>query len=862
MARGDLVKRACPRCGAPDAFQADDAGVRFVCAGPDSHEFLGGGAAQVRGSAGIQSSPAQGGAMPYDPNSKTFRQRISGAFGRFSRDVISRTPVGGLRANAGGATGGGGASGPTPVWYCRNCGTGPVGIDKDACPSCGAPRPGKRFYSPQVLSALLVLAAGYFATTFINAGGIPWFMMAAATYAFHILIPKKTPEIAISAAVFRAVSLILLTIGVMDLRSLNFFKLIAFVVFVIGYSTFPKNIVSFSGDPGQTAYSTSLVGMRFLLGLALGIFFMVVFFGQTGNRFPMLTAAFGLLCAAFYVTIPSPGSSSKPPEGADANTKAMFQAIMGAGEILSKDILMGLMGKKTQAGLLIAGIVVMGLGALFMSLKLSWGFIVVLLGFVLMLISLLSSLNTFTLMGMTGLILGAWSIFQSNNEFAMMMFSIVVGVGVFAGMPKDAAEARPFIGIPVLLFGLVMSSLAYPSVLGEAIFGPWWPTIQNSYLQMTASFAPNFSGMSQFFGTMSKGMNCLTSPATCYQEDTVTDAKSQKGAGTLRITDFRPLTDARISSPPSENNVYNLTVSLRLTNGAKETPIGGLKVMAGVANLLMESEGHPEGIPIDHNITIEGDCAQAIENGTTVCVYPDGDYMTPEESRNHIIIYHIKGKIPPGQYVTYTANVSYTFNASAALDIEVMNEQYMRQLAKDKPIVYRKVSSSYTGGPVEVAISTNEQPIKGGSTTPLILSVENRAEGEVKAIANAKLIVPSAFGNFGNNTTGNYIVDLTNELDKQLNIPKSSDSTLPPLATRVVKTKNPAENTRTFGLNAEVSYTYLISRKGTIQVLYQCAADSDCRGRACPDSEIPECNEDVGMCGCPGSSSLVPVTTP
>ncbi|MBI5355650.1 MAG: hypothetical protein HZB68_04315 [Candidatus Aenigmarchaeota archaeon] len=444
----------------------------------------------------------------------------------------------------------------------------------------------------------------------------------------------------------------------------------------------------------------------------------------------------------------------------------------------------------------------------------------------------------------------------------MMMFSIVVGVGVFAGMPSDAAEARPFIGMPVLLFGLVMSSLAYPAVLGEAIFGPWWPTVQNTYNQMTASFAPNFSGMSQFFGTMGKGMNCLTSPQTCYQENTVTDAKSQKGAGTLRITDFRPLTDARISSPPSENNIYNLTVNLRLTNGAKETPIGGLKVIAGVANLLIESEGHPEGTPVDSNISIEGDCTQGIENGMAVCVYPDNDYMTPEESRNHIIIYHIKGKIPPGQYVTYTANVSYTFNASAALDIEVMNDQYMRQQAKDKPIPYRKVPSSYTGGPVEVAISTNEQPVKGGTTTPLILSVDNRAEGEIKAIKSAKLIVPSEFASIGNNTTtGNVQIDVTNELNSILKIPKRSESTLPPLATRIVKAKNPVENTRTFGLNAEVSYVYLISRKGSIQVLYQCAADSDCKGRACPNSETPQCNADVGMCGCSGSS-LVPVTTP
>ncbi|MBI5355649.1 MAG: hypothetical protein HZB68_04310 [Candidatus Aenigmarchaeota archaeon] len=329
---------------------------------------------------GASRGPFGGLGQATSPRGSTPAQQPKGRFGNFinnarntlriGRNTTSKNAI--ANSGSGGSSGGigaGGTSGPTPVWYCRNCGTGPIGIDKGACPSCGAPRPGKRFYSPQLLSAFFVLVAGYFATSFLNPGGVPWLMMAAATYAFHILIPKTKPEIAISAAVFRAVSLILLTIGVMDLRSLNFFKLIAFLVFVIGYSTFPKNIVSFSGDQGQTAYSTSLVGMRFILGIALGIFFMVVFFGQTGNRFPALTAAFGLLCAAFYVTIPTPGSASKPPEGADANTRAMFQAIMGAGELFSKSFIKGMMGKKTQTGMLIAGIIVMSIGALFMSLQ-------------------------------------------------------------------------------------------------------------------------------------------------------------------------------------------------------------------------------------------------------------------------------------------------------------------------------------------------------------------------------------------------------------------------------------------------------------------------------------------------------------
>jgi hypothetical protein len=199
--------------------------------------------------------------------------------------------------------------------------------------------------------------------------------------------------------------------------------------------------------------------------------------------------------------------------------------------------------------------------------------------------------------------------------------------------------------------------------------------------------------------------------------------------------------------------------------------------------------------------------------------------ISPGEIRQFIGNYTITGTaddVESGEYLTYGIVVNYSFSANATLDVEVIDKETWERMRRAGQFVSRGVLSTFTGGPVELAIGVGTQPIRDDiGDIPITISLRNVGPGFVGEIKDVKISWAPDFAE-GEKTS----CDLT-ELTSLATGVVGKEKAL--IDYCMVKVKEIGVPTKTYYINAYLSYVYIQSEDSVIGVWYgECAPRNQC----------------------------------
>lgn len=467
------------------------------------------------------------------------------------------------------------------------------------------------------------------------------------------------------------------------------------------------------------------------------------------------------------------------------------------------------------------------------------GFIGIIGGIIFIVAGLVSDSPIFGFATGFGLISGILAL--QGTPFAMFAFFLMILVGVVTGLPVPSA--RPLIGIPLLFLALMSATTAYPSVMGEAVFGGWWPTVNAQIQGFQESMGPAMGGFTDIQTSLGRGWTCLASPAQCYQMYQP-KTKTEKGYRALTITKFQPLGIGKITSPPSSDNPYELQVLVQVDNQLTSEKVDDPPTIEPVTIEIKELKSMTEKTNPKEQKTIASagkklsgtDCSP---NGGTC----DSLKFYPGFAGTYTGTYKVTEALEPGRYVQYGVGVNYPVKSGGALDVEILNSREFDRLARRNELDFHEPTSTFEWGPASIGLAASRlQPIEEKSSVPIIVSLTNRGGGYITSIEEVKVKL--------NGLAEEEKLDLTEDLsnilqtkidnyDKNVEGLKPQDSLI---ASEMVEVTEIDVPRKTYGLTVNVKYDYTFSETGFIGTQYECNDNDDCSG------EKNLCRKDKGIC--------------
>lgn len=386
------------------------------------------------------------------------------------------------------------------------------------------PKGAKWFNIQKFFFAMAVITASLLLPNFFGTGAAWYLSFAASLWAIQTILPSKTDNdeenwalLAMKAS-FKGLTLIFLAWGLLAVAPTTpFMRLLTLIVFTIGFVTFPSS----GRDEKYLAY---LAMWRTILGFYFAIFFIYAFL-HVLNVSAMTFISLILLSIAFYFSWPEgfgEGVRDKIKGGTQFFIKmggeghgtlgfGIMLMVIGAsmayflGGIQEGFMGTGLLSAPTLAMLLyFSGIMMIILGAATASTtEAMWS----------------------SIFGGIGLAIGALDLWRGAHYFAAMGYNLIVGSSVATGAASP--EARPIIGITALSFSIIILTSAYPAVLGEAVFGAWWPQVEHGVREFVG---PISMATSQMQSGIQDAWLMFSCPS-CYYEQQL---KKQQAAGRLK----------------------------------------------------------------------------------------------------------------------------------------------------------------------------------------------------------------------------------------------------------------------------------------------------------------------------------------
>lgn len=617
------------------------------------------------------------------------------------------------------------------------------------------------------------------------------------------------------------------------------FRMIPLVIAGTGILTYPSGITS--EERGKKNFEKVMSTMRTFYGFILVIIFLWTF-KSTWTTW-QLGASFAFLSLAFFFVFPKLGGFGEGTS--DEIGKAFAKAGSAMGEGVKKKL---------------------GGGPPSLVIFLPIWFAGIILPFVLLKFGLLKSVVIGTVLaigfywlykvarkghygaafsgicGLVGLLLGAWALVGST--VAVVIFSSVVFLGLMTAVPLP--EARPVMGMIILPMAVMAATAAYPSVMGEAVFGGWWPTVYSRVRGVQRSMGPMMQQFGQVQTSLGRGWTCLASPQECYKIYKP-NTQVEESYASLSFTELSPMGIPRITAPPDKvDGGYEFKAITTLENQLQEEKINNIEV-SGISLKRLSKKKNPqekEDVATVGSAKISGgECWK--EETCTI------SKLLPGSTRQLTLDYRINGQVPPGGYVQYGARAEFDISTSATLDIEILSEEEWKELSKAGKLSREEKTSTFRWGPVSIGVSAaRKQPLKEGWTVPVTLSFENRGQGAMTG-------APTVSFEHSSEKLQSELNDCKKSLEKGLRtsfdnkkvkIGEGSDGKsiegLPEgehllASCSITLPKNlPPEGVakRTVGLTADASYTYQISRTNFIEVLYGCVDDGDCGDKCCINS--------------------------
>ena len=339
------------------------------------------------------------------------------------------------------------------------------------------------------------------------------------------------------------------------------------------------------------------------------------------------------------------------------------------------------------------------------------------------------------------------------GDINTVLFYSVWGFSVLTGFTAGP-EARPAVGIIVIMISLFIFSTTYTGYVGSAIFGVWWPQVQGfgeTYL------SPLGDVWAQAQTAFSDTWLIMTNPQQYYllQQQKAQARKSVPTGTTLSIefTSFDIYPSIPGVLEPTEPTVG----FIELTNkGEYQTDPS---VFGPTTLEIYSTWTDPTTADKSDVGTIsEIECGRGSGvEPTRTCTWNEPTYPTEIEVVSFVYAEDswTNGTLDlggecldedsnpascgPGTTYTYAntlvkinANLTYNYKVNVSIPIDVMDNDLYIDLLKNKQIQIKELTSYYTGGPVKATLISRKQPLRSDEMTIIIASIFNEGNGIIK----------------------------------------------------------------------------------------------------------------------------------
>ncbi|MBN2203387.1 MAG: DMT family transporter [Candidatus Aenigmarchaeota archaeon] len=359
--------------------------------------------------------------------------------------------------------------------------------------------------------------------------------------------------------------------------------------------------------------------------------------------------------------------------------------------------------------------------------------------------------------------------------YIMWFLSLLVGIGA-------GPEARPALGIMTIMIALFIFSTTYTGVIGQAVFGYWWPQVQSAGEMIMGPLDEMWYqatlGVSDAWLMMTNPQAYMNKQATTGQ---VTSSSTGGSKSSIEVDKFK------LSSSVLDPAVETLFGDINLKNkGEFNAEYINVKIQAfwkdpdakntapetsvGVINDITCSGSGKDGKGTDElgsyaTCEWEGSVTRPAAYPTETAVasfsFSKGGWGVLEEcclveelneetnemedvvcEENPTTCAVGTSYIKSGNNVKVRATYDYRYNVNVSMPVDVIPYEEYERLISANQISLDEVTSEYTGGPVKATIYSREQPIRNGERSFIRVSLYNEGRGNITGIINYRIIVP------------------------------------------------------------------------------------------------------------------------
>jgi hypothetical protein len=347
---------------------------------------------------------------------------------------------------------------------------------------------------------------------------------------------------------------------------------------------------------------------------------------------------------------------------------------------------------------------------------------------------------------------GAWSNF-------MIVYLVVWLMSLFAGYFGGPA-GRPYIGIIIIVFSLFAFSTSLPGYVGQAIFGIWWPQVENVITTVTTPLTPMWAQMNKGF---SDAWLLMTNPALYYERMMESTQASQSVVTTGGLTTSIELNGFDFSGistlDPSESFLGSVELENKGEFNANYIDLKLQTLWHNATSLENVALGKFDRIGCGPDVT----SPSSLPNNIVECKWDKITY--PGELK--IVTFKIQRddtSSPPwtgiwgfvreentstntymqgGTTVKINASLDYNYNVNVSLPVEVINYNKYYELVQARQIQLSTLESQYSGGPVKATIWSQKQPLRSGDDSIIRVYIKNEGVGNLTQVTNYIIYVPN-----------------------------------------------------------------------------------------------------------------------
>ncbi|HDD46105.1 MAG TPA: hypothetical protein ENG42_01395, partial [Candidatus Aenigmarchaeota archaeon] len=345
------------------------------------------------------------------------------------------------------------------------------------------------------------------------------------------------------------------------------------------------------------------------------------------------------------------------------------------------------------------------------------------------------------------------------------MFWIVWIVSLITGL-LSSPETRPYTGVIMFIFTFFIFSIGPgQSVIGQAFFGQWWPTVHNTLVEV---FKPMGMIFSKLTNTFSNTYLLLTNPVEYAQKimegSYVRNEFGVTGAYGLEIESFS--VDKIYADEP-------FTIRFNLANKGSYVArdvkveiwsnIPGFSITNETHRLVEITELRKELRRRKYNEVWHG-WGFVDNSGKEIPMLSKVDVMdvvplffitsmSCEDVKKRINVDYGTGILNPMpnkenaalKYITFESRIIYTYEVDSTLQIKFISDEEWKRRVRENKLIRAKVASKIKPAPVKLNLDTIEQPIKEGTQFYVGFNLESSQTNGKIGWAKLRVKVPKEF---------------------------------------------------------------------------------------------------------------------